>query len=163
MDSLARKCGVELRRRSKLHGFIAQSDIGGHAVGLFKPDAYMNQSGRAVQAVSAFYKVDTWQLLVVHDEIDFPLSQARLKRGGGHGGHNGLRDIIAHLGGDFWRLRIGIGHPGDKSRVVSHVLGDAKPTEKAAIKAGCDCALAVLEYLAQGEFELAVNKLHSAA
>ena len=161
LDLLARQCRVELRQRAKLYGAVARAEIAGHTVGLFKPDTYMNRSARGVQAVSAFYKIDVRQMLVVHDEIDFPPAQVRLKLGGGHGGHNGLRDIIAHLGADFWRLRIGVGHPGDRRRVVSYVLGDAKPEERSAIEAACGDALAVMEHIVRGEFDLAANNLHS--
>ena len=163
LESLARKCNVKLRERPKLHGKIARVNIAGHAVMLFRPDTYMNQSARAVQAAVAFYKLEPRQMLVAHDEIDFPVARLRLKPGGGHGGHNGLRDISACLGTDFWRLRIGIGHPGDKRRVVSHVLGDVNAKEKTAIDENFGYALAVIPQLISGEFDTAINSLHSVA
>ncbi len=161
VDRLAREYSAELQGKPKLHGASARVEIAGTPVWLFKPAAYMNQSGRALQAFTAFHKVAMERVLVAHDEIDFPAARVRLKRGGGHGGHNGLRDVIAYLGADFWRLRIGVGHPGSKERVVSHVLGDASMEEEAGIRASFGCALAVIAQLVQGEFDAAVNALHA--
>ena len=161
LDMLAHECGVSLHKQPKLHGVVARAEIAEKNVCLFKPDVYMNQSGRALQAIVAFYKIEIGQVLIVHDEIDFPVAQIRLKRGGGHGGHNGLRDIIACLGAGFNRLRIGVGHPGDKNRVVSHVLSNATATEKTAIYESLGCALAVMSHLVLGDFDAAANQLHA--
>ncbi len=161
VDTLAREYGAELRHQPKLRGASVRVDIAGVAVWLFKPSVYVNQSGHALRAFAAFHKVETQRLLVAHDEIDFPVARLRLKCGGGHGGHNGLRDAIACLGPDFWRLRIGVGHPGSKERVVPHVLGDATADEAAGIRESFGCALAVMPQLAQGEFDAAVNTLHA--
>ncbi len=161
LDALARECGAQLNNQPKLHGASARVDFGGAPVRLFKPATYMNHSGRALQAVAAFYKVEPERILIAHDEIDFPPAQVRLKRGGGHGGHNGLRDVIAHIGADFWRLRVGVGHPGSKERVTSHVLGDVSAEEEAAIRESFGCAMSVVPSLVQGEFDAALNALHA--
>ncbi len=161
VDMLAQECGTHLRSQPKLHGASARADIAATPVWLFKPDTYMNQSGRAVQMFSAFHKIESEQVLIAHDEIDFPAARLRLKQGGGHGGHNGLRDIISCFGGGFWRLRIGVGHPGSRQRVVSHVLSDATADEVAGIRESFGCALAVIPQLVQGEFDAAVNALHA--
>ena len=160
VDRLARECGVGWVRKPKLHGAGARAEIVGAPVWLFKPDTFVNGSGRALQAFVTFYKVRMEQVLVVHDEIDFPSAQVRLKRGGGHGGHNGLRDIIACLGADFWRLRIGVGHPGSREQVVSYVLSDAGAEDEVEIRASFGCALSVIPVLVQGEFDAAVSALH---
>ena len=122
----------------------------------------MNNSGQGVVAVSRFYKVDPEKLLVVHDELDLPPGQIRLKRGGGHGGHNGLRDIVAKLGSaDFWRLRIGIGHPGHKSAVSGYVLRQASAEHQRLIDEVLDLALAESHTLIDGDINVATKQLHS--
>ena len=161
VDALAHECGVGLRTQPKLRATSVRADLDGVSVWLFKPNTYMNESGSALQAFVTFYKIEVERVLVVHDEIDFPVAQMRLKRGGGHGGHNGLRDIIARLGADFWRLRIGVGHPGSKERVVSHVLGDATADEAADIRANFNCARALMPQLVRGEFDAATHALHA--
>ena len=161
VDALAHECGVGLRTQPKLRATSVRADLDGVSVWLFKPNTYMNESGSALQAFVTFYKIEMERVLVVHDEIDFPVAQMRLKRGGGHGGHNGLRDIIARLGADFWRLRIGVGHPGSKERVVSHVLGDATADEAADIRANFNCARALMPQLVHGEFDAATHALHA--
>jgi PTH1 family peptidyl-tRNA hydrolase len=110
--------------RNKFHGDLAEGSIDGEKVLLLKPQTYMNESGRAVQAAMAFYKIKPADVVVFHDELDLAAGKLRVKRGGGHAGHNGLRDIQAHIGPDFRRVRIGVGHPGDKEKVVGHVLKD---------------------------------------
>ncbi|PIW25757.1 MAG: aminoacyl-tRNA hydrolase [Rhodospirillales bacterium CG15_BIG_FIL_POST_REV_8_21_14_020_66_15] len=115
--------------RSKFHGDLAEGVIGGEKVLILKPLTYMNESGRAVQAAMAFYKLKPADLVVFHDELDLAAGKLRVKRGGGHAGHNGLRDIQAHIGPDFRRIRIGVGHPGDKDQVIGHVLKDFSKEE----------------------------------
>ncbi len=123
----------------------------------------MNRSGQAVAALAQFYKIPTDQILVAHDELDIPASNARFKRGGGHGGHNGLRDIIPALGNDngFWRLRIGIGHPGHASRVTAYVLGAPSAADRQRIDASIEEAIAALPLLLNGDPTRAMTRLHS--
>ncbi len=110
--------------RAKFQGELTEGKIGTDKVLILKPTTYMNESGRAVQATMAFYKIKPADVLVFHDELDLAAGKIRVKRGGGHGGHNGLRSLHAHIGPDYGRVRLGIGHPGDKDRVVGHVLKD---------------------------------------
>src|SRR5690606_14438000 len=127
---------------------------------LLKPMTYMNRSGLAIRALTDYLKVDTAQVMVVHDELDLPVGEARLKFGGGAGGHNGLRDTITHIGPDFWRLRLGIGHPGDKSQVLDYVLRRAPEAEQNEILEAVARSLDALEvFLTQGA-EKAMNGLH---
>jgi PTH1 family peptidyl-tRNA hydrolase len=132
-------------------------------VWLLKPATYMNKSGGAIASLANFYKVAPAETLVAHDELDLPVGAARLKQGGGHGGHNGLRDTIAAIGADFWRLRLGIGHPGHKDLVLDYVLQRASAADERAITdAATRAADAVPLMLAQGA-EKAMNRLHSQA
>ena len=114
-----------------------------------------------MRAFADFYKIETCAILVAHDEIDFEVAKTRLKRGGGHGGHNGLADVIRHLGADFWRLRIGVGHPGDRDQVTRYVLSDPGRDDDDAIKEAIGRACDVAERLAGGEFDAAMNALHT--
>jgi len=122
VDALARALGAQFRSHARYHGEICRVPLDGRDVVLLKPNTYMNRSGLSVRALLDYVKAPAGELLVVHDELDLPPGTARLKLGGGHGGHNGLRDIITHCGADFWRLRLGIGHPGDRSQVIDYVL-----------------------------------------
>src|SRR5450631_4727845 len=115
VDLIARRHGGEFRDYRKYSGETARIAVAGQEVVLLKPTTYMNRSGLSIRQLSDFYKVPAMDILVVHDELDLPVGTARLKFGGGHGGHNGLRDAIAHIGDEFWRMRIGIGHPGNKA------------------------------------------------
>ncbi len=146
----------------KFDGEAGRIAVDGADLWLFKPGAFMNRSGHAVRLMSAFYRIPLPNILVAHDEIDLPPGVVRLKHGGGHGGHNGLRDIFAHLGKDFWRLRLGVGHPGDKHRVVDYLTSEV-PTapERQAIVEGVQRALAVTPMVAAGEFEKAMQQLHT--
>ncbi len=117
--------------RSKFHGDLAEGTIADGKVLVLKPQTYMNESGRAVQAVMTFYKLKPADLVVFHDELDLTAGKLRVKTGGGHAGHNGLRNIQAHIGPDFRRVRIGVGHPGDKDKVVGHVLKDFSKEDQA--------------------------------
>jgi PTH1 family peptidyl-tRNA hydrolase len=130
---------------------------------LLKPQTFMNISGRAVGAVAQFYKIDPAQILVVHDELDLPPGSAKLKLGGGHGGHNGLKDIIAHLGSkDFWRLRLGIGHPGERTEVSNYVLNAPRKEEQMQIEEAMQRAQDIAPLIIEGKLEAAMQKLHSA-
>jgi PTH1 family peptidyl-tRNA hydrolase len=159
---LARLHNANFKADSKFHGLIARANLHGHEAHLLKPQTFMNVSGRAVGAVAQFYKIEAAQILVVHDELDLPPGSAKLKLGGGHGGHNGLKDIIAHLGTkDFWRLRIGIGHPGDRAEVVNFVLNAPRKEEQVLIEEAMQRAQEVAPLIIEGKLEAAMLKLHS--
>jgi len=163
VDGLAHAHKLDFRMENKFHGLLARGQVHGHEVLLLKPDTFMNHSGRAVGAVMQFYKFAPAEMLVVHDELDLPPGSARLKRAGGHGGHNGLKDIHAHLGSnDYWRLRIGIGHPGERSEVSNYVLGLARKEDQSLIDDALQRALDVAPLIVAGRLEAAMLKLHSA-
>lgn len=162
VDELARAHGSSFRADAKFHGLVAKATLHGHEVHLLKPQTFMNVSGRAVGAVAQFYKLEPAQVLVVHDELDLPPGSVKLKLGGGHGGHNGLKDIITHLGTrDFWRLRIGIGHPGERTEVVDYVLNAPRKEEQVLIEAALRRAQDVSALIIEGKLEAAMLKLHS--
>lgn len=162
VDAIARAQGETLRNENKFFGEAGKVMIGGQAVWLLKPQTFMNRSGQAVAALANFYKIPQEEILVVHDELDLAPGIARLKKGGGHGGHNGLRDIIAQMGGrEFFRLRVGIGHPGSAKQVSNFVLSRAPSDEERAIEDSIDQALAVLPQIISGDFQKAMNTLHS--
>lgn len=162
VEQVARQQGEQFRLENKFHAEIAKVVIGPNQVWLLKPNTFMNRSGRSVAALARFYKIPLENILVVHDELDLDPGTVRLKLGGGHGGHNGLRDIVAQMGGkDFMRLRIGIGHPGDSKQVSNYVLSRASATEQRAIDESIDRALAVLSQVVSGEFQKAMNDLHT--
>ena len=161
VDLLAQQSNSRLAADAKLFGIAGKwhphSDKW-----LLKPTTFMNASGKSVAAIANYYKISPAEILVVHDELDLPPGQAKLKFGGGHGGHNGLRDIHAALGtADYWRLRIGIGHPGNKAEVVNFVLKAAGKDEQQAIDDSIIKATSVSDLLAQGQFEKAMLHLHS--
>jgi len=160
---LARQTGATLRRDAKMHGEIGEALVAGHKLRLLIPDTFMNRSGKAVAALAGFYKIDPGAILIAHDELDLPPGAARFKLDGGHGGHNGLRDIIPALGNrrDFYRLRIGIGHPGSAKQVSSYVLSKAPPTDREASRAAIDEALRALPLLLGGDLTKAMTRLHS--
>jgi PTH1 family peptidyl-tRNA hydrolase len=162
VDTLARAKGVSLRPEAKFHGEVGKLLLDGHELWLLKPMTYMNRSGQAAGALANFYKVPPESVLVVHDELDIPVGQLRLKQGGGHGGHNGLRDIISQLGSrEFLRLRIGIDHPGDSRDVTDYVLGSASQADRKLIDEAIDDALRELPLIVAGEIQKAMNHLHS--
>jgi PTH1 family peptidyl-tRNA hydrolase len=161
VDRLAHRYGGAFRNQSRYHGDVARIRIGAEDVLLLKPMTYMNRSGIAVRALVDYLKVPTEALLVVHDELDLPIGTARFKRGGGAGGHNGIRDTIRHIGPEFWRLRLGIGHPGDKSVVIDHVLERATREEETAIRAAIETASDALEVFVTDGAEKAMNRLHA--
>ena len=134
IDALARELKVQLQPERSYWGLAARATVQGQALWLLQPQTFMNLSGKSVGALARFFKIQPEQILVAHDELDFAPGQVKLKKGGSHGGHNGLRDIHAQLGsGDYWRLRLGIGHPGDKSEVTSWVLKKAPSDQQQAI------------------------------
>ena len=162
VDKLVDAYHGEFRAEAKFHGLMARVPVGGQDLRLLKPSTYMNHSGRAVAAVARYFDIPAEQILIAYDELDLPPGRAKLKHGGGHAGHNGMRDSIAALGSrDFWRLRIGIGHPGDKSRVIGYVLGRPSQADAAAILDVADDAVRAIPDLVEGRFQLAMNRLHA--
>lgn len=162
VDELARSKGASWKLENKFHGEVSKLLIAGNEVWLLKPNTFMNLSGKAVAALARFYKIVPESILVVHDELDIPPGQLRLKQGGGHGGHNGLRDIVAQLGSkEFLRLRVGIGHPGVSRDVSNYVLGKAPQSEQQDIDAAINEALRSLPQIMEGDLQPAMNRLHS--
>lgn len=162
VDAIARSQGQSFRAEGKFFGDVAKVNIGGQQVWLLKPNTYMNRSGQAVAALANFYKIPLEQTLVVHDELDLLPGTARLKQGGGHGGHNGLRDIVTQMGdNNFMRLRVGIGHPGNSKQVADFVLHRASQEEQRLIDESLDRALKVLPQAVTGELQKAMNALHT--
>lgn len=162
VDAVARDVGGSLKQEAKFHGEACKVRLDGHEVWLLKPQTFMNRSGQAVAALARFYKIPLEHILVAHDELDLPPGQVRIKQGGGHAGHNGLRDIGSLMGGNnFLRLRLGIGHPGHASQVTGFVLGKPPQGERALIDEAVAEAVAVLPLLMRGELARAMNRLHS--
>ena len=163
VDDFAHANKFIFKNESKFNGLVARSALHGREVILLKPQTFMNASGRSVGALAKFYKITAAEILVVHDELDLPPGTAKLKFGGGHGGHNGLKDIIAHLGTkEVWRLRIGIGHPGERAEVVNYVLQLPRREEAALIQQAMQRGQEVAHLIVEGKFEAAMLKLHSA-
>jgi PTH1 family peptidyl-tRNA hydrolase len=163
VERIANAQRVNLTADRKYFGLTAKFSHQGKDVRLLIPTTYMNRSGQAVAALANFFRIPPDAILVAHDELDLPPGVAKLKKGGGHGGHNGLRDIIAQLGNnqDFHRLRLGIGHPGDSSRVSGFVLGKAPRAEQEKLDASIDFALGVLPDILAGDWTRAMRELHS--
>ena len=159
-ERLARELGVSFSKEARFHGFAANARNDG--VWLLMPQTFMNRSGQSVAALARFYRIEPAEILVVHDELDIPPGQLRLKFGGGLGGHNGLKDITAHLGTqDFWRLRIGIGHPGDRNEVVNFVLKRPGRAESDLIDESLDRALSAWPLMARGDWNAATQRLNT--
>ncbi len=162
MDELCSHYNVQLKEQKKFHASACKATIEGKELWLLKPATFMNLSGKSVAALANFYKIQNDEILVVYDELDLPVGSAKIKKGGGHGGHNGLRDIIAMTGSkDFYRLRLGIGHPGDKSKVVSWVLNRATTDDEISIQQAIKKSLMVLPDLLHGKLEKATKELHT--
>lgn len=162
VDRLAAGHGAVFRREAKFHGETTSLRLPGHECRVLKPATYMNDSGRAVQAMLHFYGLAPADMLVVHDEIDLAPGVARLKRGGGHGGHNGLRDVLECLGeGGFLRLRLGVGHPGNADEVVAYVLDRPSAADHRLIDGAMTRALEVIPLLFGGHLQKAMHQLHS--
>ena len=163
VDELARQAGASWRREPRHSCELARVNVAGCDLWLAKPVTFMNRSGAAVHPLAAFYRIAPTEILVVHDDIDLPPGVVRLKQGGGHGGHNGVRDVIAKMGSDFWRLRLGVGHPGSKDQVLDAVLDRATPAEQHLIDAALARAhAALLEFLRDGA-QKAMHRLHTGA
>ncbi len=161
VDALATQLDARFRSHTRFQGEICRVQIDAHEITLLKPATYMNRSGLSVRALSDYMKVAPEQILVVHDELDLPIGEARFKFGGGHGGHNGLRDLVTHVGANFWRLRIGVGHPGDKSLVIDYMLHRAPKAEEEKILAAVANALDSLPVFIRQGPEQAMQGLHT--
>ena len=163
VTALAESCDATLKPEAWCHGLSARIQIGAHELRLLIPGTYMNRSGQSVGAAASFYKLDPESILVAHDELDLAPGEVRFKRGGGHGGHNGLRDIIGALGNasEFHRLRIGIGHPGVSDLVSPWVLSRPAPDDRARIDACIREAIRVLPDAVEGKWAIAMNHLHT--
>lgn len=163
VERLARRFGVSLSPDSKYQGITGRATLHGRDIRLLIPTTFMNVSGQSVVPFANFFKIPPQRMLVAHDELDLPPGTAKLKQGGGHGGHNGLRDIISKLGNnaDFARLRIGIGHPGHASQVSGYVLGKAPAKEQQMIDDAINEAIAILPDLLDGNSNKAMNRLHA--
>ncbi|MEQ1311127.1 MULTISPECIES: aminoacyl-tRNA hydrolase [unclassified Acinetobacter] len=161
VEQLADRYGISLKADPKFHGYSGRGQIDGHDVRLLLPTTFMNRSGQSVVPFAKFYQVAPEAILVAHDELDMDPGIIRLKSGGGHGGHNGLRDIVPHIGANFNRLRIGIGHPGSKERVSGHVLGKAPSSEQALMDAAIDHALSKVKMLVDGQVSQAMNQINA--
>lgn len=160
VDELATRHKAMWRNDKKFFGQITKIASAHGEVWLLKPETYMNRSGQSVQALCQFYKIPVENLLVVHDELDIPVGHIRFKQGGGNGGHNGLKDIQAKLGANFYRLRLGIGHPGDRNEVVHYVLKKPSQADRDAIDHAIDASLSTLPELIEPKTEIVQRILH---
>jgi PTH1 family peptidyl-tRNA hydrolase len=162
IDEIARAGGARLNVEPKFFGLAGRLKSGAHEAWLLEPTTFMNASGRSVGALARFYKIAPEEILVIHDELDLPPGTAKIKKGGGNGGHNGLKDISAQLGTqDYWRLRLGIGHPGDRNAVVNYVLHEPSRDEANLIQDNIDQSVKLLPLLLEGSMEAAMLKLHT--
>jgi PTH1 family peptidyl-tRNA hydrolase len=164
LDRLAGRCGASLRLQTRLQAEVARVQLHGQDCVLCRPTTFMNHSGLAIRAVSDYFRVPVSRLLVAYDELDLPVGVSRLRQGGGHGGHNGLRDIFRHMPDhDFLRLRIGIGHPGSKEAVTGYVLGRPSADEERLMRESIEEAIAVLPDVLGGQLSRAMKSLHTRA
>lgn len=163
IEQLAQRYNQSLKNETKFFGYTARINVNNQDIRLLIPTTYMNLSGKAVQAMATFYQIKPEEILVAHDELDLNPGNAKFKLGGGHGGHNGLKDIINKLGNNpnFYRLRIGIGHPGDKSKVVGFVLNKPSKPEQNLIDQAIDESVRCTEVLVNQGMEAAMNRLHA--
>jgi peptidyl-tRNA hydrolase, PTH1 family len=161
VEELARRHGGAFRLETRHHGELARIKVGATDLWLLKPMNFMNRSGGAAQSVAAFYKAAAPEILVAYDDLDLPAGVARLREGGGAGGHNGMRDVIAQLGPDFWRLRLGIGHPGHRDKVLGYVLSRAPVEEDILIRQSIDAAADILPVLLAEGPQQAMHRLHT--
>jgi PTH1 family peptidyl-tRNA hydrolase len=162
LETLCADYRADLKAEAKFFGYSAKLAIAGQDIRVLLPSTYMNQSGQAVAAIVQYFKIDPLEILVAYDELDLPVGTIRLKKGGGHGGHNGIRDIIKAIGTqDFNRLRIGIGHPGSASQVSNYVLSEPSKSDAELIQSNIDQAVGITPLLVQGEFQQAMKLLHT--
>jgi PTH1 family peptidyl-tRNA hydrolase len=160
-DQVARHFGGSWSAERRFSGELARVSVDGHEIRLLKPHTYMNRSGESAGACLRYFRLEPAELLVVHDELDLDPGVVRLKFAGGHGGHNGLRDMHRVVGSEYWRLRVGIGHPGHKSQVTGYVLNRADADAESAILGAIDRAVAELGDIAGGRMQAAMNRLHA--
>ncbi len=160
VDELARRHGVRLKTERRYNAETGRLQLDGTDVWLLKPMTYMNRSGQAIRALCDYLHIPSEEVLVVHDELDLPAGTARLKRGGGAGGHNGLKDAISHIGEGFWRLRLGVGHPGDRDEVIGYVLKRASPEDEVRIIEAIGLAVDEFPRLLSEGAEKVMNRLH---
>ncbi|HHF6403127.1 TPA: aminoacyl-tRNA hydrolase [Haemophilus influenzae] len=163
IERLARRFNISLNPESKFFGKTARTLVNGKEVRLLVPTTFMNLSGKAVGALASFYRIKPEEILVIHDELDLPPGTVKLKQGGGHGGHNGLKDIVAQLGNNnnFYRLRIGIGHPGHRDLVAGYVLNKPSPADRNALEKVLDEATDCVEMIFKDGMIKATNRLNS--
>lgn len=162
LESLCDDYNGELKAETKFFGMAGRVLINGEDVRLLFPSTFVNKSGQAVAALANYFKIEPLEILIAYDELDLPVATTRLKKGGGHGGHNGIRDIIKALGSqDFNRLRIGIDHPGEASKVSNYVLSEPSKADADLIQADIDKSISILPLLVKGEFQEAMLKLHT--
>ena len=161
VEALARNENAVFKKESKFKGDVSHFLFQGERIWLLKPLTYMNESGVSLRAFTDFYKIHTEQILVAHDEIDLPNGEAKIKWAGGHGGHNGLRSIFTHLNQNFWRLRLGVGHPGHKDEVVNYVLKKASNQDRAEINHAIEKAMTTIDECILGDMDAAMKKLHT--
>jgi len=162
VDALARELKVMPAPERAYHGLVARTSVAGQSLWLLQPQTFMNLSGKSVAALARFFKIAPEEILVVHDELDFAPGQVKLKRGGSHGGHNGLRDIHAQLGSsDYWRLRIGIGHPGAKAEVANWVLKKPSLDQRTLIEDSIAHSLKACPALLAGDMDKAMQLVHT--
>ena len=159
-DQLAREYNASFKNESKFKCDVASIDHAGQRVWLIKPATYMNLSGECLGPFAKYYQITSENVLVAHDELDLPPGTTRIKWGGGHGGHNGLRDIFKHYSKDFWRLRIGVGHPGHKDKVLSYVMRPASSSEQTLIDDSLNLVMTSMKDVLAGDMEAAQRLLH---
>ena len=161
INALAEKYGASFKTETKFSGELAKANSEGNAVWLLKPSTFMNRSGLAAHQVTQFYKIPTENVLVAYDELDLPVGTARLKKSGGHGGHNGLRDLHAQITKEYIRLRLGIGHPGDSKKVADYVLSRPSQNDEISIINAIDRSLEIIPQVIAGDNQKAMNVLHT--
>lgn len=161
VQHIAHQFNIALSPDKKFHGVTGRGQVHGHDVRLLLPLTFMNKSGQSVVPMVNYYNIANDELLIAHDELDIDAGSIKLKTAGGHGGHNGLRDITPHIGNDFHRLRVGIGHPGHKSKVTGHVLSKPAAAEQVAIESALTTAMEALPLLLDGDIEKARSQINS--
>lgn len=161
VDEVARRYHGIFKTEARFSGECCKVDIAGTTVWLLKPTTFMNRSGLSVKQLSSFFKISSDEILVAHDELDMVPGVVRLKSGGGHGGHNGLRDLHAQIGKEYWRLRLGIGHPGDAKKVADYVLSRPSASDDIEIRRSIDASADEIERIVQGDMQKVMNSLHT--